>query len=76
MVYVKSVLAGLVALLLSVTLFVGGKFVFVWAGTAPLRGDATSSFSGESVHLFPWGFVIGILIFGIGFIWELRRASR
>ena len=67
--FVKSVLVGVVAVVVSTVLLTAGMFIFVWS-----RASAIVGWIG--IPLFPWGFLIGLAIFAAGFVWEFRRVSR
>jgi len=77
MVLVKSVLAGLLALLLSAVLFIGG-LLLVPTPTPPSEGTGSTGYvyGTNWIVLSPWGYLIALLIFAAGFIWEFRRASK
>lgn len=80
MVYLKSFLAGIVALILSVFLIPIGLGIFFTVGrilrpTAMTGGEIgwdLRSFFATSI--IPW--IVVITIFCLGFYWEFRRASR
>jgi hypothetical protein len=80
MIYLKSVLIGLVAVLVSTVVVVLVAFVglgvWEWAHGGWEHGgssiDFTLGFSGRS----PVDWTLPILIFGAGFYWEYRRLSR
>ena len=78
MVLVKSVLAGLLALLLSTVLFIGGLRFLMPTPAPPSEGTGSTGYvyGTNWIALFPWGYLIALLIFAAGFIWEFRRASR
>jgi hypothetical protein len=78
-IYAKSFLAGLAALVLAVFLLPFGFVIASFFYKAPPSSDGTAmswdlrSAAGPWYVIFP---LVGVLIFGIGFVWEYRRASR
>jgi len=73
MVYVKSLLAGIAAIIIAavVSLFVMSMYVYVEykpAGNEAIGWDPLSL-------LRPATIIIAICIFAVGFIWEFRRAA-
>ena len=79
-IYAKSFLAGLAALVLAAFLLPLGLLIAAFFYKAPPGIDGTAmSWDVRSLMGSPWYFVFpfaGVLIFGIGFLWEYRRASR
>jgi hypothetical protein len=76
-IYAKSFLAGLAALILAVFLSPLGFLVASFFYKTP-PGYAVS-WDLRSMAASPWYFIFplaGVVIFGIGFVWEYRRASR
>ena len=79
-IYAKSFLGGLAALVIAVFLLPLGFFIASFFYKAPPGIDGTAmSWDLRSLMGSPWYFVLpiaGLLIFGLGFLWEYRRASR
>jgi hypothetical protein len=77
MVYVRSVLAGMVALIIAAlvfTLFFGGPVLKEL--TRPIGGELTDTyFVVLRWHLWPT-FGISLLVFLTGFYWQYRRTRR
>jgi hypothetical protein len=71
MIYLKSILAGLVAVVL---LFVA-TVIYLWVSISEERGAGTIAFDPISV-IRPGPVLIILAVFVAGFLWELRRASR
>jgi hypothetical protein len=77
MVYVKSLLAGVAALLISVLLLPVGLTAVNLSKTPTSASDKALTWDfREALNLRPWQIWLCILIiFGLGFYWEFRRAS-
>ena len=75
MVYVKSVVAGVAALLVASVLYFYIYYVVLIRPTLPKMPPGTSV--GLDVRIFdlPLFSLIAVLAFAIGFYWEYRRAS-
>jgi hypothetical protein len=81
MIYLKSILAGVCALVLSVVLLPIGFIIYNFGvllfgrshgtGRGEVGWDLRSMFANSVI---PWMIVLAI--FGLGFYWEFRRASR
>jgi hypothetical protein len=74
MIYIKSILAGLAAVLLAIPTIVGATVIamFVRQWLFETRGGAVSISSGL---ILPGAVVLAVLTFTAGFIWEFKRAS-
>ena len=72
--YLKSLLAGLAALIIASMLSVVAMAVYLSAVYKPTEGEAIGWDPISLVHRSPWVIVVAILVFLGGFIWELRRA--
>jgi hypothetical protein len=74
-IYVKSVLAGIAALLIVAVLYFYIYYAFVIRPRLPKEFDGMV---GLDVRIFlgPFFWLIALLAFAIGFYWEFRRASR
>ncbi len=72
MIYVKSILAGILAVLIPAILFTGGILVYSAISFHGYPWD----FYIRVNHVSLWGLPIMFLIFSCGFAWEFRRASR
>jgi hypothetical protein len=82
MIYVKSFLAGIAAVVLVVPTVTISVVIALVAFYRPPHGSAGNAVSWDSRSLigtwpFTWTFWITItFIFALGFVWEFRRASR
>ena len=76
MVYVKSVLAGVAALLVASVLYFCFYYVFLIRPDLAKLPPGTGV--GFDVQIFdlPFFSLIALLAFAIGFYWEFRRATR
>ena len=76
MVYVKSVLAGVAALLVASVLYFYLYYAFLIRPTLPKVPPGTAI--GLDVRIFKLRlfWLIALLSFAIGFYWEFRRAAR
>ena len=79
MIYVKSVLAGLIALIVVPIFLIGvlivGMLIYTFAH--PTQGEGSVGWDPISLwRLNPIVWSIPALIFLIGFIWEYRRLTR
>lgn len=76
MIYLKSVLAGVVTLIASIVLFfiLISIVLFVWSNK--VGGDSSIGFDPISLMKPPWWLVLAGLIFASGFYWEFRRLVR
>jgi hypothetical protein len=75
MVYVKSILAGLAALVVSAVVI---PIVASMAPTVRYRrgGYPGIGFDPSLLAHWPVAWVVGAVIFGAGFYWEFQRASK
>ena len=71
MIYLKSVLMGVAALVASLILFVAISVLPVLAGW---RNSGSGGF-GFAIDIGPIFWIVAALIFAAGFWWEFRRAS-
>lgn len=79
MIYVKSFLAGLAALLLAAVLLAVGLTAVNFLHPAPPQGNdkAIQWDFFEVLDFRSWhSWLPALIIFGLGFYWEFRRASR
>jgi hypothetical protein len=79
MIYVKSILAGLLALIVVpvclLVIVVVGTLIYALLHSTP--GEGSVGWDPISlVHLNPMLWSIPLLIFFIGFIWEYRRLAK
>lgn len=77
-VYFKSIVAGILAILLAVTILpilVMSIFLFFDRAIMHKKAD-TIMFSWHLPHLLSWEAALLILIFSAGFAWEFRRHSN
>jgi hypothetical protein len=74
MVYAKSIVAGLGALIISSVLFVV-IYAAVVAATVALPRGQTVGIDLRSVFVQPLFWVIALLSFAAGFYWEYRRVT-
>ena len=72
MIYLKSVLMGVAALVASLILFVA---ISVLPVLAQWRNSGSGGF-GFAVDMGPIFWIVAALIFAAGFWWEFRRASQ
>lgn len=77
MIYVKSLLAGVVALIVAIALYVYIYFVFWIRPTLPQVPPGTNVGIDIRVFIPRLSFLlIPLVAFAMGFYWEFRRASR
>jgi hypothetical protein len=74
MVYLKSFLAGLAALIFAGVLSVVAIAVYLSAVYKPTEDEAIGWDPVSLAHRSPWLTALPVLVFAAGFIWELRRA--
>ena len=76
MIYVKSLLAGITALLVASVLYFYIYYVFLIRPTLPKLPPGTTV--GLDIRIFELRlfWLIALLSFSIGFYWEFRRAAR
>ncbi len=79
MIYVKSILAGLLALILVpvclLVIVVLGTVIY--ASVHPTSGEGSIGWDPVSLfHLNPMLWSVPVVIFFIGFIWEYRRLAK
>ena len=79
MIYVKSVLAGLIALIV-VPIFLIGVLVagmLIYTFVHPTQGEGSIGWDPISLYrMNPIAWFIPVLIFLTGFIWEYRRLTK
>ena len=75
MIYLKSVLAGVGALLAASVLYFYIYYVVLIRPTLPQMPPGTSVGLDVRVFDLPFFSLIAVLAFAIGFYWEFRRAS-
>ena len=75
MIYLKSALAGIAAILLVILLIVVG-IVVVGLTSPPVAHDAVGWDPMSLMHWRFWGAAAVLLIFLVGFVWEFRRCLR
>ena len=77
MIYVKSILVGIAALMVSSILFVIVLAVILFA---PWRRPESGGIGAVSIGIGPVSWIalwiVAVLIFAAGFWWEFRRASN
>jgi hypothetical protein len=73
MIYVKSILAGLAALVVSVILCVA---VFALSVYASSRGAGSGGIGAVTFTIGPIVFILAVLIFAAGFWWEFHRLTH
>ena len=73
MIYLKSILAGIAAVIVSVILCVAGFALMMFALS---RRSGSGGIGAVSVSIGPIVLILAILIFAAGFWWELQRASH
>jgi len=73
MIYLKSVFAGIVAVVLSFCLLIVGIVIYLWI-TAPEAGGVMASDPISVIKIGPLLVILGVFV--AGFLWEFRRASR
>ncbi len=80
MIYLKSVLAGLIALIVVPILLIGIVIVGTVIYTSVHRPQGEGSIGWDPVSFWnqtsPLIWFVPVLIFGAGFIWEYRRLAR
>lgn len=78
MAYVKSFVAGLTALLVTLLILaIGLTALNLRKGPPPGNDRAVTWDFREALGLRPWQFWLSAaIIFGLAFYWEFRRASR
>ena len=72
--YVKSFIAGMAALVVSVCAIVAISIVTVYF--AEMRRAGSAGIGAVSVGIQAWWLLIPVVAFVAGFGWEFRRASR
>jgi predicted CDP-diglyceride synthetase/phosphatidate cytidylyltransferase len=72
--YVKSLVAGIAALILSLCAIVAVGVATVYV--SELRRAGSAGIGAISVRISVWWMVIPAIAFVAGFRWEFRRASR
>ena len=75
MIYVKSVLAGIAALLVASVLYFCIYYAFLIRPSLPKLPPGTGVGLDIQVFDLPFFSLIALLAFAIGFYWEFRRAS-
>jgi uncharacterized BrkB/YihY/UPF0761 family membrane protein len=74
MVYLKSFLVGVAAVIVVGVLFLVAIFVYLNVAYKPAEGEAIGWDPISLVHQSPWVTVVLVLVFLVGFFWEFRRA--
>jgi amino acid transporter len=74
MVYLKSLLAGVAAVVIAVVLSLVAMSLYVYITYKP-KGDETFSLDLFSLTSRT-NWLIAAMIFLVGFVWEVRRASK
>ncbi len=75
MIYLKSIMAGLVAVFSVVLLLFVGIVSYLWVLTSKEQGAGAIGWDPISV-IRPGPVLIILAVFVAGFLWEFRRASR
>jgi len=77
MIFVKSVLVGLLSLLIGLVLLVVGVVVVVIARSTP-EGETAVAYDVVALwhHFYLPCLVVTVCIFALGFSWEYRRLKR
>ncbi|PYT22127.1 MAG: hypothetical protein DMG57_36345 [Acidobacteria bacterium] len=75
MIYVKSVLAGVAALVVASVLYIYIYYAFFIRPELPKVPPGTAVGLDVRVFNLPFFSLIALLAFAIGFYWEFRRAS-
>ena len=77
MLYVKSILAGLVTLFLGSSLFIAIQVFRALRTVRAEMGKTGGEIGIDVVSLFksPGAWIVALIAFGIGFLWQFRRAS-
>ena len=74
MILVKSILAGLVALILTAIVLLVGAVVVLMVRFKPRHGQTIGIDPVGIVVSFPLLWIIAVIAFALGFYWEYRRA--
>ena len=75
MIYIKSVFAGIAALVVASVLYFGIYYAFLIRPELPKLPPGTAVGLDVRVFDLPFFSLIALLAFAIGFYWEFRRAS-
>jgi hypothetical protein len=75
-VYLKSIAAGLVALVVSAVIVPVVVAIFLRITMKPAPGELIGWDPVSLVRAYPVAYLLPVIIFLAGFIWEFRRASR
>jgi hypothetical protein len=75
MIYLKSVLVGIVAVISAFVVFFVGSVIYLRITTSKEQGDAAIGWDPVSV-VRPGPVLVVLAVFVAGFLWEFRRASR
>jgi hypothetical protein len=73
MIYLRSVLMGVAALIVALILFVA---ISLLPMVFPLGGDSGAGSIGMTLTIGPIFWIVAALVFAAGFWWEFRRASK
>jgi hypothetical protein len=73
MIYVKSFLAGIAAVVIAAFAFLFGMGAYYWIVYRPIGNEAIGWDPISLANPVTWVTVIGIFL--AGFLWELRRAT-
>ena len=76
MIYVKSLLAGIIALLVASVLYFYVYYVFLIRPTLPKLPPGEGIGLDVRILNLPLFSLLALLSFAIGFYWEFRRAAR
>ena len=76
MVYVKSIVAGLVVLVMSAIVIRVVVAIFLRTIMKPAPGELIGWDPVSLARTYPVAYLLPVIIFLAGFIWEFRRASR
>ncbi len=79
MVYVKSILVGVAAVVVAAIASLFATAIYLWIAYRPPDTGSEGSIGWDPISVTrpaPWLLLIGILIFLAGFFWEFRRAIR
>jgi hypothetical protein len=75
MIYLKSIVAGFVAVFSVAVLVFVGTMIYLVVSTSKEQGEGSIGWDPISV-MRPGPLLIILAVFVAGFLWELRRASR
>ena len=75
MIYLKSIVVGLVAVFSIAALLFVGIVIYLWVSASKEQGAGAIAWDPISV-IRPGTLLIILAVFVAGFLWEFRRASR